>query len=57
MGFRDTGCYSARIDPISISDLFAQLLAAEARFEGQHQAAMSANTTTRGDGSFRGRGC
>jgi hypothetical protein len=48
---------SARIDPISISDLFAQLLAAEARFEGQHQAAMSANTTTRGDGSFRGRGC
>jgi hypothetical protein len=27
---------SARVDPISISDLFAQLLAAEARVESQH---------------------
>jgi hypothetical protein len=45
-----------RVDPISISDLFAQLLAREARVEGQHQAGMSANVATRGGGNFRGRG-
>jgi hypothetical protein len=47
---------SARVDPISISDLFAQLLVAEARVEGQHQVAMSVNAATRGGGSFRERG-
>jgi hypothetical protein len=47
---------SARVDPISISDLFAQLLAAEARVESQHQDAMSANAMAWGGGSFRGRG-
>jgi hypothetical protein len=47
---------SARVDPISISDLFAQLLIIEARVEGQHQAAMSANPAKRGGGSFTGRG-
>jgi hypothetical protein len=39
---------SVRVDPISISDLFAQLLATEARVEGQHQAPMSANAAVRG---------
>jgi hypothetical protein len=47
---------SARVDPISISDLFAQLLIVEARVEGQHHAAMSANLAERGGGSFTGRG-
>jgi hypothetical protein len=47
---------SVRVDPISISDLFAQLLATEARVEGQHQAPMSANAAVRGGGSSRGRG-
>jgi hypothetical protein len=47
---------NARVDPISISDLFAQPLAAEARVEGQYQAAMSVNAATRSGGSFRGRG-
>jgi hypothetical protein len=46
---------SAIVDPISISDLFAQLLTAEARVESQHQATMSANVVARGGGSFRGR--
>jgi hypothetical protein len=47
---------NARVNPISISDLFAKLLAAEARVEGQHQVVMSANAAARGGGSFRGRG-
>jgi hypothetical protein len=47
---------SAKTDPISISDLFAQLLTTEARILNQTQAQMSANTAARGGGSFRGRG-
>jgi hypothetical protein len=34
---------NATVDPISINDLFSQLLVDESRVEGQHQAAMSAN--------------
>jgi hypothetical protein len=53
---------SSRIDPISLSNLFAQLLAVEAgiKIQAQAQALMSANATGRGggqfNGPFRGRG-
>jgi hypothetical protein len=47
---------SAKTDPISIRDLFAQLLAAEARIENQTQVPMSVNAAARGGGIFRGRG-
>jgi hypothetical protein len=47
---------SAKTDPISISDLFAQLLAAEARIENQTQVLMSVNAAARGGGILRGRG-
>jgi hypothetical protein len=47
---------NARVDPISINDLFAQLLAAKARVDVQHQAAMSANVAARGGGNFKGIG-
>jgi hypothetical protein len=50
---------SSRTDPISLSNLFAQHLAAEARIENQRQAEMSGtmnvNAAARG-GGFRGRG-
>jgi hypothetical protein len=42
--------------PISISDLFAHLLAVEARIKIQNQTQMSANGAARGGGNFRGRG-
>ena len=47
-------------DPISLSDLYAQLLAYDMRLQmlqdtyGQHQS--SANSATRGRGGYRGRG-
>jgi hypothetical protein len=47
---------SSRTDLISLSNLFAQLFAAEARIENQNQAQMSANAATRGGGQFRRRG-
>jgi hypothetical protein len=47
---------SAKADPISINDMFAQLLPAEARIENQTQVQMSVNAVARGGGSFRGRG-
>jgi hypothetical protein len=47
---------SSRTDSVSLSNLFAQLLATEARIENQNQAQMSANAATRGGGQFRGRG-
>jgi hypothetical protein len=37
-----------------MSNLFAQLIAAEARIEGHCQAVMSANAAARGGGSFGG---
>jgi hypothetical protein len=51
---------SSRTDPISLSNLFAQLLAAEARIENQRQAEMSGimnvNVIARGGGFHGGRG-
>ena len=49
---------SARIDPISLSDLYAQLLSTEARLEVQSsQFHMTANSASRGGrNSFRGHG-
>ena len=49
-----------RIDPITLSDLYAQMLAYDMRLQmlqetyGQHQS--SANSATRGRGGYRGRG-
>jgi hypothetical protein len=47
---------SSRTDSIAMSNLFAQLLAVEARIENQHQVEMSVNAAVHGGGSFRGRG-
>jgi hypothetical protein len=48
---------SSRTEPISLSDLYAQLVSTEARLEAQNNFQMSTNAATRGGHSFgRGRG-
>jgi hypothetical protein len=46
---------SSRTDEVSLSNLSAQLLAAEVRIENQNQVNMSVNAAARG-GGFHGRG-
>jgi hypothetical protein len=47
---------NSRSDTILMSNLFAQILAAEERIKNQNHATLSANAATRGGGNFHGRG-